>query len=119
MDFFSGLIGGFKVSQDILEKIRSQVESSEVLVYMKGTKDMPQCGFSAATVELLESLEVPFETVDVLSDPQIREGIKRFSNWPTIPQVYVKGKFIGGIDIVQEMHEKGELLPLLQEALQK
>jgi monothiol glutaredoxin len=107
------------MSQDVLSKIKAHVESNRVVVYMKGTKLMPQCGFSAATVELLDSLGIPFQTVDVLSDPEIREGIKRFSNWPTIPQVYVNGKFIGGCDIVQEMHERGELAPLLHEALKK
>ena len=107
------------MSEDVFAKIKSQIESNKVVVYMKGTRLMPQCGFSAATVEILDSLGVPFETVDVLSDPEIREGIKRFSNWPTIPQVYANGRFIGGSDIVHEMHERGELAPLLEEALKK
>lgn len=104
---------------EVSEKIKSQVDSHKIVVYMKGTKLMPQCGFSAATVELLDALGVPFHTVDVLADPEIREEIKRFSNWPTIPQVFVNGKFIGGCDIVHEMHDKGELAPLLQDALKE
>ena len=101
---------------DVLAKIDEQVKKNNLIVYMKGNPDFPQCGFSAHTVEILQSYGIPFETVDVLSDPTIREGIKRYSNWPTIPQVFVSGKFVGGCDILHEMHERGELAPLLKAA---
>lgn len=93
-------------TKDRLDKL---VHDNRVLLFMKGDRIFPQCGFSAATVEILKSYGVPFETVDVLSDPAIRQGIKEFSNWPTIPQLYVGGKFLGGCDIVTEMHASGEL----------
>jgi monothiol glutaredoxin len=91
------------------DKIRGLVDTNKVLLFMKGTKSFPQCGFSNAVVEVLKREGVPFETVNVLADPEIRQGIKEFSNWPTIPQLYVAGKFIGGCDIVTEMHKNGEL----------
>jgi monothiol glutaredoxin len=84
---------------------------------MKGNRSFPQCGFSAATVEIFEQLGAPFETVDVLADMEIREGIKRYSNWPTIPQVYINGKFVGGCDIVRELYESGELEPMVKQAI--
>lgn len=95
-------------------KIEAQIKNNKIMVYMKGTPDMPQCGFSAATVQILRSLGYPFASVNVLEDPEIRQGIKEFSNWPTIPQVYVNGEFVGGCDIVQEMYQRGELKELLQ-----
>jgi len=85
---------------------------------MKGTPAFPMCGFSAATVQVLREIGVPFKAIDVLADPEIRDAIKSYSNWPTIPQVYVGGKFIGGCDIVREMHARGELAPLLRSAVQ-
>ena len=91
------------------DRIRDLVEKNKVVLFMKGTKSFPQCGFSSAVVEMLKREGVPFETVNVLADPEIRQGIKDFSNWPTIPQLYVAGKFIGGCDIVTEMHKSGEL----------
>jgi monothiol glutaredoxin len=91
------------------ERIRELVEKNKVVLFMKGTKSFPQCGFSSALVEVLKREGVPFETVNVLADPEIRQGIKDFSSWPTIPQLYVAGKFIGGCDIVTEMHQSGEL----------
>jgi monothiol glutaredoxin len=91
------------------DRIRDLVEKNKVVLFMKGTKSFPQCGFSNAVVEVLKREGVPFETVNVLADPEIRQGIKDFSNWPTIPQLYVAGKFIGGCDIVTEMHNTGEL----------
>jgi monothiol glutaredoxin len=91
------------------DKIRELIEKNKVVLFMKGTKAFPQCGFSSAVVEVLKREGVPFETVNVLSDPEIRQGIKEFSSWPTIPQLYVAGKFVGGCDIVREMHENGEL----------
>jgi monothiol glutaredoxin len=91
------------------DRIRDLVEKNKVVLFMKGTKSFPQCGFSNAVVEVLKREGVPFETVNVLADPEIRQGIKDFSSWPTIPQLYVAGKFIGGCDIVTEMHNTGEL----------
>jgi monothiol glutaredoxin len=93
------------------------VASSPVVVFMKGNKLMPQCGFSNNVVQILQSLGIPFETFDVLSDSDIRQGIKEFSDWPTIPQVYVKGEFIGGSDILIEMYNSGELREKLEVAL--
>jgi monothiol glutaredoxin len=94
---------------DVKARIQEMVDKNKVLLFMKGNKSIPQCGFSSRVVAVLKSEGVPFETVNVLSDPEIREGIKQFSNWPTIPQLYVNGKFVGGCDIVTEMHESGEL----------
>ena len=91
------------------DRIRDLVEKNKVVLFMKGTKSFPQCGFSSAVVEVLKREGVPFETVNVLADAELRQGIKDFSNWPTIPQLYVAGKFIGGCDIVTEMHKSGEL----------
>ncbi len=105
------------MAEDITKKIQSQVEQNKILIYMKGTRAMPQCGFSARTVKLFESYGVPFETVNVLADPELREAIKDFSDWPTIPQVYINGKFIGGCDICLEMHERGELGPMAKAAV--
>ncbi|QWG14682.1 Grx4 family monothiol glutaredoxin [Bradyrhizobium sediminis] len=96
-------------------RIKDVIASSDVVLFMKGVPAAPQCGFSAAVVQILSSLAVPFKSVDVLSDPQIREGIKTFSNWPTIPQLYVKGEFLGGSDIVREMFQAGELKALLSD----
>lgn len=97
------------------ERIKDVIASSDVVLFMKGVPAAPQCGFSAAVVQILSNLAVPFKSVDVLSDPQIREGIKTFSNWPTIPQLYVKGEFLGGSDIVREMFQAGELAALLSD----
>jgi monothiol glutaredoxin len=104
------------MSDNVLAKIDEQVKGNKVIVYMKGKPNLPQCGFSAHTVETLQSYGYPFETVDVIEDPAIRKGIKQYSNWPTIPQVFINGKFIGGCDIFHEMHERGELAPLLKAA---
>jgi monothiol glutaredoxin len=93
----------------IQDRIAEDVHSNDVLLFMKGTPVFPQCGFSAAVVQILSDLGVKFKAVDVLKDPEIRDGIKTFSNWPTIPQLYVKGEFVGGCDIVREMAETGEL----------
>ena len=98
-------------------RIEELVHSSPIFVFMKGSKLMPQCGFSNNVVQILHSLGVSFETFDVLSDPEIRQGIKEFSSWPTIPQVYVKGEFIGGSDILIEMYNAGELKEKLEIAL--
>jgi len=95
------------------EKIQNIISSNDVVLFMKGTPDMPQCGFSMAVVNALKHLDVKFDGVNVLEDEEIRNGIKTFSDWPTIPQLYVKGEFIGGCDIVKEMFEKKELQALL------
>ena len=102
----------------VLQAIDNEVRNNKVVVYMKGTPAFPMCGFSAATVQVLREIGVPFKAIDVLADPEIRDAIKSYSNWPTIPQVYVGGKFIGGCDIVREMHARGELAPLLRSAVQ-
>jgi monothiol glutaredoxin len=100
---------------DVSERIRHEVAGSPVVLYMKGTPVFPQCGFSAAVVQILSHLGVKFKGIDVLADPEIRQGIKEFSNWPTIPQLYIKGEFIGGCDIIREMYETGELQQVLEE----
>ena len=97
------------------EKIAKDVAENDVMLFMKGTPVFPQCGFSAAVVQILSELGVKFKSVDVLKDPEVRQGIKEFSNWPTIPQLYVKGEFVGGCDIVKEMFQAGELKPFLVE----
>jgi monothiol glutaredoxin len=98
---------------DANAKIDGIVKSKDVVLFMKGTELFPQCGFSARAVAILNHLNVPFETVDVLQDPEVRQGIKAYSDWPTIPQLYVKGEFVGGSDIMMEMYEAGELQQLL------
>ena len=100
---------------DVQTRIADDVKSNDVLLYMKGTPVFPQCGFSAMTVQILNTLGVKFKAVDVLSDPEVRNGIKEFSNWPTIPQLYVKGEFVGGADILREMYESQELGPKARE----
>ena len=102
---------------DARERIDEIVRGNQVVLFMKGTELFPQCGFSSRAVAILEHLAVPFKTVDVLQDPDIRQGIKEFSDWPTIPQLYVKGEFVGGSDIMMEMFESGELQQLLEKAL--
>lgn len=96
------------------ERIQQQISENNIILYMKGNAEMPLCGFSAQAVKLLKACNMPFATVDVLQDEEIRQGIKVFSNWPTIPQLYVKGEFIGGCDILTEMYETGELQTLIQ-----
>src|SRR5262245_7069093 len=105
------------MARDVQAEIRDEINKNKIIIYMKGTRLFPQCGFSAATVKVFERLGVPFETVDILADPEKRQGIKEFTNWPTIPQVYVDGKFIGGCDIVCEMFERGELQGVVDAAL--
>ena len=105
------------VSDPILEEIEKVVRENKVAVFMKGTPEMPRCGFSAAVVDVLRKHNVPFAAVDILPDPRYRQVLSAFSNWPTIPQVFIAGKFIGGCDIVREMDAKGELKPLLDTAL--
>ncbi|OFX03917.1 MAG: monothiol glutaredoxin, Grx4 family [Alphaproteobacteria bacterium RIFCSPHIGHO2_12_FULL_66_14] len=100
---------------DVFERIRDEIGKNDVLLFMKGTPVFPQCGFSAATVDALSQLGVKFHGINILVDPELREGIKEFSQWPTIPQLYVKGEFIGGCDIVREMFETGELEQLFKD----
>ena len=102
---------------DPVERIRAAIAGDKIVVFMKGNRNFPQCGFSAATIEVLEELGVSYSTVDVLSDQEVREAIKTYSNWPTIPQVYINGKFIGGCDIVRELHASGELRAMVKSAL--
>jgi monothiol glutaredoxin len=97
------------------DRIEEIVASNDVVLFMKGTELFPQCGFSSRAVAILEHLQVPFKTVDVLQDPEIRQGVKEYSDWPTIPQLYVKGEFVGGSDIMMEMFESGELKQLVGE----
>jgi monothiol glutaredoxin len=103
------------MNDHVSESIQSTIDSNDVVLFMKGSKEMPQCGFSNAVVNALSYLDVKFEDVDVLQNEEIRDGIKVFSDWPTIPQLYVKGEFIGGCDIVKEMFETGELSQLFTE----
>ncbi|MBB4659208.1 Grx4 family monothiol glutaredoxin [Parvularcula dongshanensis] len=97
------------------ETIKSAIDQNPVMLFMKGTPQFPQCGFSAAVVQILDYLGVEYASMNVLADDDIRSGIKSFSDWPTIPQLYVKGEFVGGCDIVREMFEQGELKPFLAE----
>jgi monothiol glutaredoxin len=98
-----------------INRIKQDIADNPVVLYMKGTPVFPQCGFSAAVVQILTQLGIKFKGVDVLSDPAVRQGIKDFSSWPTIPQLYVKGEFVGGCDIIREMYEAGELKDLFEE----
>ena len=98
----------------VSDRIRQEVTSNDVVLYMKGSTAFPQCGFSAAVVQILNHIGVSFKDVDVLSDPSLRQGIKEYTQWPTVPQLYIKGEFIGGADIAREMYTSGELQELLQ-----
>ena len=99
----------------IFDQIQNQITTHNIVLYMKGNEKFPMCGFSATVVQILKSLNVNFEAIDVMQDNDMREGIKNFTNWPTIPQLYLKGEFIGGCDIVREMYQTGELQALLAE----
>jgi monothiol glutaredoxin len=99
------------------EKIDNLIKENKIMVFMKGTRMMPQCGFSNQVVQILNILAVPYETVDVLADQDIRQGVKEYSNWPTIPQVYINGEFIGGSDVMTELYQKGELQQMVEVAL--
>ncbi len=103
------------MSASVGQRIQSLIEENPVMLFMKGTADFPQCGFSSRVVQILNHIGVPFKTENVLSDSALREGIKIFSDWPTIPQLYIRGEFIGGCDIVSEMAQSGELQSLLAE----
>ncbi|WAL62643.1 Grx4 family monothiol glutaredoxin [Thermocoleostomius sinensis] len=105
------------MSPETQQRIDELVQNNKIMVFMKGTKLMPQCGFSNNVVQILNMLAVPFETFDVLSDEAIRQGIKEYSSWPTIPQVYINGEFVGGSDIMIELYQKGELQQMVEVAL--
>ncbi len=103
------------MSNPVHDRIQADIAEHPVMLYMKGNAMFPQCGFSARVVQILTHMGVPFHTANVLEDPALRDGIKQFSNWPTIPQLYVKGEFVGGCDIITEMFQSGELAGLLDE----
>ena len=103
------------MSNPTVERIKSEITENPVMLYMKGNAMFPQCGFSARVVQILTHMNVPFKTANVLEDAELRDGIKAFSNWPTIPQLYVKGEFVGGCDIITEMFQSGELGAMLTE----
>jgi monothiol glutaredoxin len=105
------------MTPEVKERIENLVQQNKIMVFMKGTKLMPQCGFSNNVVQVLNMLGVPFETYDILSDAEIRQGIKEYSNWPTIPQVYINNEFVGGSDIVIELYQSGELQQMVEVAL--
>lgn len=101
------------MTNPVFATIENDIKNNDVVLYMKGTKQFPQCGFSATVVQVLNTLGTEFKDINVLTNPEIREGIKQYANWPTIPQLYIKGEFIGGCDIVREMFEAGELQAIL------
>ncbi|PNW54674.1 UNVERIFIED_CONTAM: monothiol glutaredoxin, Grx4 family [Euhalothece sp. KZN 001] len=102
---------------EVKQRIENLINSNKIVVFMKGTKLMPQCGFSNNVVQILNVMGVPYETYDILDDPEVRQGIKEYSNWPTIPQVYVNGEFVGGCDIMIELYQNNELQQMLEVAL--
>ena len=101
---------------DVIERIKAQISAQPVVLFMKGTPDFPQCGFSAQTVAALRAVGTPFHAVNIFEDPELRDAIKQYSNWPTFPQLYVKGELIGGCDIALQMYQSGELKELVDEA---
>lgn len=104
------------MADDFKARMQEQVTAHPIVLFIKGTKTAPQCGFSAAVLSIFQELGKPFETVDVLSNPEVRSRMQEFSNWPTFPQIFIKGQLIGGCDIVSEMHERGELTPIVEQA---
>jgi monothiol glutaredoxin len=105
------------MTPEVKAKIEQLLNQNKIMVFMKGSKLMPQCGFSNNVVQILNTLGVPYETVDILADPDIRQGIKEYSNWPTIPQIYIDGEFVGGSDIAIELYQNGELQQMVEVAL--
>lgn len=105
------------MTPEVKTRIEQLVNQNKIMVFMKGSKLMPQCGFSNNVVQILNTLGVPYETVDILADPEIRQGIKEYSNWPTIPQIYLNGEFVGGSDIAIELYQSGELQQMVEVAL--
>jgi monothiol glutaredoxin len=104
------------MTDDLKTRIETTLSSSPVMLFMKGNPAMPQCGFSAAVVQILKEIGAPFGSYNILADPELREGLKEYSRWPTFPQLYVKGKLVGGCDIVRELHQRGELKAVLDQA---
>jgi len=102
------------MTRNVMDEIKKEISENRIIIYMKGTKEMPRCGFSAAAVQVLTEYGVPFKDINVLEDQDKWAAIKQYSDWPTIPQVYIDGRFIGGCDIIREMHDKGELRPLIE-----
>ena len=102
------------MDEQLKERIEKDIKNNKVMLYMKGTPDEPQCGFSAQVISVLKTYDVPFNTFNILDDDDIRQGIKEYSDWPTVPQLYVNGEFIGGCDILMEMHNGGELKEVLE-----
>ncbi|MDO8462388.1 MAG: Grx4 family monothiol glutaredoxin [Deltaproteobacteria bacterium] len=100
-------------SPELIKKVDEQVKKNKVIIYMKGNKEAPRCGFSSAAVEVLKSYNVPFESVDVLADEDLWEALEEYSKWPTVPQIFINGEFVGGSDIVRELHAKGELKKII------
>ena len=105
------------MNPEVKAKIDKLVSENKIMVFMKGSKLMPQCGFSNNVVQILNTLGVPYETLDILADPELRQGIKEYSNWPTIPQIYIDGEFVGGSDIAIELYQSGELQQMVEVAL--
>jgi monothiol glutaredoxin len=105
------------MDEALKQRIDETVNKEKVVLFVKGTKNFPQCGFSSAVIQIFKSLNVPFECVNILADQDLRQGLKEYSSWPTFPQIYVGGEFIGGCDIVREMHEKGELEPVVKKVV--
>ncbi len=101
------------MSRNVQDEIKQLIDDNPIMLFMKGNRQMPQCGFSARVVEILSSCEVDFATFDILSDPEVRQGIKEYSSWPTLPQLYIKGEFVGGCDIISDMHLDGQLEGML------
>lgn len=101
---------------DVIQEIKKKVEGNKIILFIKGTKEMPQCGFSAAVVGVFDQIGKPYETVDILSNPEVRSRMEEYSNWPTFPQIFIGGEFIGGCDIVTQMYENGQLEPIVEKA---
>ena len=106
------------MSEEILNQIKNEIEGNTITLFTKGTVDMPMCGFSARTIAIFKEIGKPFKAIDVLPDPRIRQALSSHSSWPTIPQIFIKGKFVGGCDIVMEMFQKGELQPMVEKAFE-
>ena len=102
------------MTRNVQEELKQVIDANAVILFMKGNREMPQCGFSARVVEILNSCDVDYATVDILRDPEVRQGIKVYSNWPTLPQLYIKGEFVGGCDIVTDLHLSGQLETMLE-----
>ncbi len=107
------------MSEDVISRIKKEIEGNKVVVFMKGTPEAPRCGFSAATVEILKTFAYPFKGVDILADLEIREALPGYSDWPTFPQIFIDGKLVGGCDIIHELRDSGELATLLKESFGK